>query len=223
LFNYWKLNIIAGKRARTEAQKQARLRMILSAAELHLADVGFEAFSMAALARQLGMANGTLYLYVETREHLLLALFNETLEKCAVIFVNALPLTQTDLDVVSLYYDTLITDPIYLSLASRLDSVIEHNVSITALIVAKRKMLVTINGMSVPLSEHLAMSTKQAFDAVLSLASLWLGAAQSDTGPAFEDREMPEDVSQIMKQFTARNVFISNACRILQGIRLEAL
>ena len=52
------------KRARTDAQKLFRRQAILDAADLHFAAVGFDAFSMARLAAQAGVAKGTLYLYL---------------------------------------------------------------------------------------------------------------------------------------------------------------
>lgn len=209
----------SGQRARTDEQKQIRRRIILESAESHLADVGFESFSMAAVGRLAGVAKGTLYLYFETREDLMLALFCEKLEQCAVKFVNTLPTVASDLEFASAYYDTLIADPVYLPLASRMDSVIEHNVSTEALVAAKRTMADTINRMSLSVSHTLSLSADQTFDAILSCASLWLGAAQTDAGPSSDNRELPEDVRQIMRQFSSRNLFTTNACRILHGIR----
>jgi AcrR family transcriptional regulator len=209
----------APKRARTDAQKQTRRRIILTAAEAHLAEVGFESFSMVVLARIIDMAKGTLYLYFETRDHLLLALFCEKLEQCSVKFIAALPEAASDHEFVSIYYDTLFTDPVYLALVSRLESVIEHNVSTAELVISKQMMLETITRMATSVSERLSLTQPQSVDVIISCASLWLGTAQSDTGPKVAEEAIPEDVKQMMQQFSARNVFITNACRILNGIR----
>ncbi|MFT6435322.1 MAG: AcrR family transcriptional regulator [Candidatus Azotimanducaceae bacterium] len=211
----------APKRARTDAQKQTRRRIILNAAEAHLAEVGFESFSMVVLARMIDMAKGTLYLYFETRDHLLLALFCEKLEQCSVKFMTALPEAASDLEFVSIYYDTLFTDPVYLALVSRLESVIEHNVSTAELVSSKQMMLETINRMATSVSQRLSLSQPQAIDLIISCASLWLGTAQTDTGPKVDEQALPQDVKQMMQQFSARNLFITNAGRILNGIRTD--
>lgn len=209
------------KRVRAEEQKETRRRVILAAAETHLAEVGFESFSMVALARMTDMAKGTLYLYFETREHLLLALFCKKQEQCSTKFIKALPKAASDLEFASIYFDTLFTDPAYLSLASRLASVIEHNVPTAALIASKHMMVETINRMATSVSERIPLSHPQAFDVIISFASLWLGTAQSDTGPKIDEQILTQDIKQIMQQFSARNLFIPNACRILNGIRTD--
>jgi len=56
------------KRARTQDQKHFRRQQILDAAEQHFAEVGYEGFSMANLAKLAGVVKGTLYLYFKTRE-----------------------------------------------------------------------------------------------------------------------------------------------------------
>lgn len=65
----------ATKRARSDAQKDARRRAILeAAAELSVGE-GYDAVTMAALARRAGLAKGTLYLYFASREEVLGGLY----------------------------------------------------------------------------------------------------------------------------------------------------
>ena len=63
------------KRARTDEQKSLRRQSILDAAESLFREGGFEAFSMAKLAKLTGVVKGTLYLYFETREEVFLVLY----------------------------------------------------------------------------------------------------------------------------------------------------
>jgi AcrR family transcriptional regulator len=51
------------RRARSEPEKERRRRDILAAARAQLAQVGVESFSMVPLAKETGVARGTLYLY----------------------------------------------------------------------------------------------------------------------------------------------------------------
>ena len=54
--------VAINQRARTAEQKALRRRAVLEAAETYFLEVGYEAFSMANLAKSIGIAKGTLYL-----------------------------------------------------------------------------------------------------------------------------------------------------------------
>lgn len=63
------------QRARSEEEKQERRNAILRTAwKMYTREPSFTAFTMAALAKQAGLAKGTLYLYFRTKEALFLAL-----------------------------------------------------------------------------------------------------------------------------------------------------
>lgn len=63
------------RRARSDEDKQERRDAILATAgEMYGRDPSFAAFTMAALAKEAGLAKGTLYLYFRTKEELFLAL-----------------------------------------------------------------------------------------------------------------------------------------------------
>lgn len=63
------------RRARSDEDKQERRNAILTTAwRMYTRDPSFAAFTMAALAKQAGLAKGTLYLYFRTKEELFLAL-----------------------------------------------------------------------------------------------------------------------------------------------------
>jgi len=63
------------RRARSDEDKQERRNAILTTAwRMYTREPSFAAFTMAALAKQAGLAKGTLYLYFRTKEELFLAL-----------------------------------------------------------------------------------------------------------------------------------------------------
>ena len=132
--------VAIARRARTNEQKELRRQTILTAAAELFSEVGFEAFSMAALGRRAGVVKGTLYLYFESREEVLLALHGQKLTAWRGAVEAALADARSDKQFAALLYGTAYADPALLGLMSRLDSVIEHNVSITTLIDAKRLM-----------------------------------------------------------------------------------
>src|SRR5215213_6470171 len=63
------------RRARSQEEKTERRNAIVTTAwRMYTREPSFAAFTMAALARQAGLAKGTLYLYFRTKEELFLAL-----------------------------------------------------------------------------------------------------------------------------------------------------
>lgn len=62
------------QRARQPAQKEQRRNAILAAAADLLADVGYDAVSLTAIADRAGLSKSNLYRYFESREEILLAL-----------------------------------------------------------------------------------------------------------------------------------------------------
>lgn len=207
------------QRARTDEQKAQRRRAILEAADVHFADVGFEAFSMAELARRAGVVKGTLYLYFETREEVLLALFSDKLDAWVASLATAVASDAADTDFAATFYETAYADPTFLPLLSRLDSVIEHNVSPETLIAAKRTMAAAFEALSTGLAPRLGLSPGQSYDAMASLGSLLLGVSQLDAGPTLQESTLPADVRQFMNAFASKDLFVTNAGRILAGIR----
>ncbi len=207
------------KRARTGDQKAARRRAILDAADRHFAEAGFEAFSMARVGRLAGVAKGTLYLYFETREDVLLALTLEKLEAWAGALLDAVGASPSDESFAAAFYAAAWRDPALLPLLSRLDSVIEHNVSTDALVEAKRAMARQFEVLATRLSDRLGLAADQALEALTSLGALLLGAAQVDLGPELDGCRLPEDVRRMTEAFSSQPLFTTNACRILRGIR----
>ena len=59
--------VAINQRARSAEQKALRRRAVLEAAETYFLEVGYETFSMSNLAKNVGLAKGTLYLYFQTR------------------------------------------------------------------------------------------------------------------------------------------------------------
>ncbi len=66
--------VVEGRRERNKASKRRR---ILEAATELFTEQGFEATTTAAIAKRAGIGAGTLYLYVESKEDLLVAVFRQ--------------------------------------------------------------------------------------------------------------------------------------------------
>jgi len=207
------------ERARREAEKAERRAAILGAAADLLPVTGFEGFSMARLAKRSGIAKGTLYLYFETREEVLLALYVETLEAFGRALAVGLRKGMGDADFVALFQRAAEADPNFTTLRARLESVIEHNVSRDRLVEAKRAMRRLVGELAPRVERALRLAPGSGPPLLMALAALQLGAAQSNTGPAVAGLDLPDDVAEFMRLHTELDVFRVTAPMLVAGFR----
>ena len=208
-------------RARSSEQKALRRHAVLETAEVYFKEVGYEAFSMAQLAKKSGVAKGTLYLYFNTREELFLTLYEQSLVRWSQIFIGSLSDTMTSKTYAQSLYKTTQADGVFLPLLIRLEHVIEHNVAIPRLIESKRVFINQVEAVAAATSTALRLSTAQATEVVKTMGVLLIGATQTDQSPALEDEDLPADVQYLITSFSSEPLFIKNAARIIEGIRAE--
>ena len=208
-------------RARSSEQKALRRHAVLETAEVYFKEVGYEAFSMAQLAKKSGVAKGTLYLYFNTREELFLTLYEQSLVRWSQIFIGSLSDTMTSKTYAQSLYKTTQADGVFLPLLIRLEHVIEHNVAIPRLIESKRVFINQVEAVAAATSTALRLSTAQATEVVKTMGVLLIVATQTDQSPALDDEDLPADVQYLITSFSSEPLFIKNAARIIEGIRAE--
>ena len=208
-------------RARSSEQKALRRHAVLETAEVYFKEVGYEAFSMAQLAKKAGVAKGTLYLYFKTREELFLTLYEQSLVRWSQIFIGSLSDTMTSKTYAQSLYKTTQADGVFLPLLIRLEHVIEHNVAIPRLIESKRVFINQVEAVAAATSTALRLSTAQATEVVKTMGVLLIGATQTDQSPALDDEDLPADVQYLITSFSSEPLFIKNAARIIESIRAE--
>lgn len=209
-------------RARSAEQKALRRHAVLEAAETYFLEVGYEAFSMAQLAKKTGVAKGTLYLYFTTREELFLTLYEQSLIRWSQVFIHELSDSITSKAYAKALHNTALADGTFVPLLIRLEHIIEHNVAIPRLIESKRVFLRRVEAIAEPTSTSLKLSKAQAIEVVKTMGVLLIGATRADQGPSLDNEELPEDVQNLIASFSSEPLFIKNAVRIIEGIRAEA-
>jgi AcrR family transcriptional regulator len=207
------------QRARREAEKAERREAILAAAGKLLPATGFEGFSMAVLARKAGIAKATLYLYFESREEVLLALYVETLAAWSRALQAGLRAGMSDEAFAALFRSAALADPNFLTLRARLESVIEHNVSLERLVEAKRAMRELLGELAPRVERALGLRAGRGARLLVSLGALLLGAEQSSTGPALSGLDLPPDVAEFMRLHQELDPFLDTAPWIVAGFR----
>ena len=206
-------------RARTQDQKHFRRQQILDAAKAHFEAVGYESFSMANLAKQAGVAKGTLYLYFATREEVFLALYGQSLLRWSDLFINSLRGDMSDRDYCQSLHNTAMADDGFVPLLVRLEHMIEHNVSFERLIETKRLFAARIKLIAQASAPVLDLTQVQATDLIKAMGILLIGVSGADQGPSLHDETVPDDVQGFIDSFASENIFVTNACFIISGLR----
>jgi TetR/AcrR family transcriptional regulator len=209
------------QRARTQEDKSFRRIQILDAAEKYFQEVGYEAFSMASLARMAGVAKGTLYLYFTTREEVFLTLYNRSLVRWSHRFTEQFNDTMTDQKYVETLYATALVDGSFIPLLTRLEHVIEHNVAIDSLIQSKRIFIEQVDRIAELSSSILDLTKVQTSELIRTLGVLLVGASSTDQGPSLEGEDIPSEIQELIDSFSSKSIFTKNGCRIIAGIRSE--
>ena len=176
---------------------------------------------MVNLARLAGVVKGTLYLYFKTREEVLLTLYNQSLARWSHVFLDKLHSDMTDRDYVAKLYLTAMADRSFIPLLTRLEHVIEHNVSIERLVESKRHFIERIDCVAQATTAALGLNQSQSSELVKTMGVLLVGATRADQGPSLHGEDIPEDVQELINSFSSQQLFIKNACRIISGIRTE--
>ena len=215
--------VAINQRARSTEQKMLRRRAVLEAAEMYFFEVGYEAFSMSKLAKNAGLAKGTLYLYFQTREELFLTLYEQSLIRWSQVFIDDLSDSMTSKAYAQKLFSTASADGTFLPLLVRLEHIIEHNVAIPRLISSKQMFINQVEILAEATSISLSLSEAQAIEVVKTMGILLIGASQGDQGPSLDHEDLPEDVQDLIASFSSEPLFIKNAVRIIEGIRAEAI
>ena len=210
------------QRATSVRAKALRRSEILSEACRLLEDEHFEGFTMQALSKRLGLAKGTLYLYFDTRETLYLALLDEKVQAWAQRFRQTIRAQVTsDEGWARAYYESALSDPLFLQLVLRADLSIVPNVPIAALIAHKRLWAEAMNWVGEATRLALTISEAKALEAVLATGFLLIGCGNQLQADVYAQDNLPADVQEIITLFSPEKHFVSNVCRILTGIRRE--
>ena len=208
-------------RARTQDQKLFRRQQILDAAQAHFKDVGYEAFSMANLAKLSGVAKGTLYLYFTTREEVFLALYGQSLVRWSEAFISGLPAAMHERDYCQRLHSTAMADEGFVPLLVRLEHIIEHNVSFARLIESKRLFAKRLGHVAEASATVLGLTQTQAQALVKAMGVLLVGVSGADQGPNLQGESVPHDVQEFIDGFASEKLFVTNACFIIRGIRAD--
>lgn len=207
------------KRARSTEAKAERRETIVAAADIMLRETGFDDFSMAGLAKRAGVAKGTLYLYFQTREEVFLELTNRLMDIWAETLTAEIRPGITDTEFCARFGALALNDPLLPELASRLTMLIEHNVSVDALVLSKRAWPDRVMTIANHLETALALKPGQGLELFAALAPLMIGAYSSELKAPDLIARLPDDVQGIICMNGFEERFAPAALLLLKGLR----
>lgn len=198
-----------------------RQEAILDVAEAHLRLTGVEGFALGPIAQQLGIAKGTIYLYFETRETLLLALIERKIERWFHSLNARFGSIRSDRDWANAVYETAHDDADLIQLLLRQDLIIEHNVSQARCVEYKRRWRAWLEKLAEQMEIVLDFSPSQAIEAVMVTGPVLFGFCHAEQGPDLSGPDVPIDVSAFFNPASAQVGFVKNLERILRLIRTD--
>lgn len=184
--------MICHRRARREEDKQARQDAILAAAERLFERQDYASLRMDDIAREAGLAKGTLYLYFATKEEVFLELETRTIGAWLDRLEAQLPQLPARLSpelFATLFGELLGAEPRLLGLLALLHSVLERNVSAAAARRFKLALAERFERLGPPLAERLGLAAGEGPTLLLRLYALLIGVWQVAT-PAPVVREV---------------------------------
>jgi AcrR family transcriptional regulator len=197
--------VVIKQRARSLDDKQARRDAILEVALGLFLERGHTGLTMADVAARAGLAKGTLYLYVRTREELLLALLERLLERWFQDLDARLD-AAGPLDArgaAALVAATLGDHDPLTRLLAILESVLEHNVPLEAARAYKRTMLARAAGTAARLDRAVGgLGPDGAFRALVYVHALVVGLRQAaDPAPVVAEALRDPELAPLRVDF----------------------
>ena len=185
------------RRARTDHAKEQRRGAILRAATSLLDRSRYDTVTMAAVAREAGIAKGTTYLYFATKEQLFLALLEEEYAAWFGDARVALRVLPADPDLVAVrdaLVGTVKDRPRFLELMQLLHGVLEQNIPVETALAFKTRLRDEVTGLALVLSEVTGVPMPRAGRLLMHLHAVVIGLRQlaRPSAPVEEALERPD-------------------------------
>lgn len=173
-------------RAHQPDEKNARRQEILAAAAGLWPATSFADFRMATLAAHAGLAKGTLYLYFSSKEHLFLALLEQSLYPWMDRLTHRLAAQRrpTPASVARLFTEAFAADPTVDRLLPLLESVLEHSIDAPTALAFKQRLLANATPLARALERTLPALARRGLEVLILIRALHSGYRQmADAAP----------------------------------------
>ena len=208
-------------RARSDSAKEARRAALLAIAQRLVREVGYEKFSMNLLARESELAKGTLYLYFGSREEVLLALYDGAFDEFCEALEARLTLELNDEAFVDQTFEVVKAHPYFLELHARLESSIEENVSLEALIATKLATARRFDALGARTATALKLPPQKAAILLMGISTLILGTQSKNAKSLLNSASLPSEILKFQSHFGDDRGFKTLTSLLLIGLRAD--
>ena len=197
-------------RARSADAKRARRQFILSTANQLLRHEGFDAFTMNKLAAANDLAKGTLYLYLATREEVVLALYTDLHDGWIHRFIAAeKQMVTRDYDALCVrFYQSFVADALLVDLAARVTSGLAPHFPLAAWVTAKQAQIRSAKRFGGMFCQIFGCDPAQAQRLAWAFLAALSGAQQRAINWA-DGAAMPEMSQKLGRIMTIKDVFLN--------------
>lgn len=179
------MSIPIKKRARKPEQKSVRRQSILDGAFVLWKAKGFQQFIMNDLARKVGLAKGTLYLYFTTKEQLFLAMLEDRLNGFWHRVEKALAEIRLNdrRAAAEAFARSLYQDPDVLPLLLLLEPVLEHNIDLQSVLEFRRRLVRSMTRVAARIETCIPELSGRGLQTLLRMRAYMAGVQQAVSSP----------------------------------------
>ena len=199
------------QRARSASAKLKREDEIVAGAEILLRQSDYNAVTMQAVATEVGLAKGTLYLYFTSREALVLSVHGHLFDRCIDRLVDhhrkATCYDRFCRDFVRYYAE----DPLFLKLAGFAHAMLEPEVDQKAYVKSRRGLARRVKRLAGMVCQQFFITPVEAQKLIWGFLTIASGAAQITVCSTVAKIDLPNDVVVFNGLANFETVFLNAA------------
>jgi AcrR family transcriptional regulator len=205
-------------RARSTAAKLVRKNAIIAAAETLLRQSGYDAMTMQAVAEEVGLAKGTLYLYFPSREILIFDVYGRLFDHWIDRFASHVSEVTGVQEFCQDFYRYYADDRLFLDLTGFAMGLIELPLDRETYIKGKRAMASRVKKLAGTAYQRLGMNPISAQKFIWGLLTVASGAIQLTMRSSTADKNLPKDVIAFIGSASFETVFLNAAVPLCAGM-----
>nr|WP_321440266.1 TetR/AcrR family transcriptional regulator [uncultured Hyphomonas sp.] len=207
-------------RPRTDQENAARRVAILDAAEAVLLESHNQRFSIASVAKRVGVSQSTIFLHFRNREELLTLLYTRVGQNFFATFLSRLHEGMSDEAFCEAFIDTALEFPAFRIMRPMIMRFVEESLNQNYLLEGIKEIYRFRVSAADQVEDLLQLKPGQGRRLMKALVNLMCGAVQADIRKllATDDGES-EEVTGAIQSFDYRASFLSGAELIMTGVR----
>lgn len=199
------------QRARSAAAKLKREDTIIAGAEILLRQSGYDAVTMQAVATEVGLGKGTLYLYFTSREALVLSVYGHLFDRWVDRLVDHHRKITCFEGFCRNFVRYYAEDPLFLKLAGFANALLEPKVDQKAYVKSKRGLARRVKRLAGLVCRQFFITPVEAQKLIWGFLTIANGTAQMTVRPTVAKLDLPNDVIALTGLANFERVFLNAA------------